>query len=388
MSAHTPFEFRTVPHIVNRPGAAAGIGPILKTAFPDTRRVLIVTDPGFLQTGLVQGVQMSLTESAIQATIYSDVVADPPEQIILKAVGFAREMGSDLVIGLGGGSSMDVAKLVAVLAPSSQPLEETYGIGNVRGQRLPLIQIPTTAGTGSEVTNISIVTTGATTKMGVVAPQLYADMAILDASLTVGLPSKVTAATGIDAMVHAIEAYTSKHKKNPLSDNLAREALRLLSRNLVRACENGRDLDARQAMLLGACLAGQAFSNAPVAAVHALAYPIGGIFHVPHGLSNALVLPHVLRFNLPNATSSYAELAEIVAPGCTGTDEAKAVALIDAMQQIAAATGIETRLSQVGIKESDLHRLAEDAMKQTRLLGNNPREVSYDDARAIFTAAL
>jgi alcohol dehydrogenase len=250
------------------------------------------------------------------------------------------------------------------------------------------VQVPTTAGTGSEVTNIAIVTTGETTKMGVVSPQLYADLAVLDASLTTGLPAIVTAATGIDAMVHAIEAYTSRHKKNPLSDMLARQALSLLSANLVKACENGQDLAARQAMLLGACLAGQAFSNAPVAAVHALAYPIGGIFHVAHGLSNSLVLPHVLRFNLPSATGLYAELAGIVVPHATGSEEARAHALIVAMQQIATITGVQTTLQQVGITERDLDRLADDAMLQTRLLGNNPRELTREDARAIYAAAL
>ena len=180
---------------------------------------------------------------------------------------------------------MDVAKLISVLASGEQPLETMYGIGNVKGARLPLIQIPTTAGTGSEVTPIAIVTTGATSKMGVVAPQLYADIAILDAQLTLGLPSKITAATGIDAMVHAIEAYTTKHKKNPLSDMLAKQALTLLWANIDKACTDGTDISARQSMLLGAMLAGQCFANAPCAAVHALAYPIGGIFHVPHGLS-------------------------------------------------------------------------------------------------------
>jgi alcohol dehydrogenase len=292
-----------------------------------------------------------------------------------------------MVIGLGGGSSMDVAKLIAVLVPSTQPIAQIYGIGNVQGTRLPLVQIPTTAGTGSEVTNIAIITTGATTKSGVVALQLYADLVLLDAGLTTGLPRAVTAATGIDAMVHAIEAFTSKHKKNPLSDMLALQALTLLSANLRTACDNGTDLAARQAMLLGAYLAGQAFSNAPVAAVHALAYPIGGIFHVPHGLSNSLVLPHVLAFNLPEASAQYAELAGIVAPDVAGTDEARAQGLIAAMQQIASWTGIETTLRQVGIVEEDLDRLADDAMLQTRLLGNNPRELTRSDARAIYAAA-
>jgi len=298
------FTFSTVPHLVCTSGAANDLGTLITERFPCARRAMLVTDAGFLRTGLVTQPLLSLEQAGMAVMVYSDVVADPPEGVVLAAVEQARQHGTDIVIGLGGGSSMDVAKLIAVLAASEQPLAAIYGIGNVKGQRLPLVQIPTTAGTGSEVTNIAIVTTGESTKMGVVAPQLYADMAILDATLTLGLPAHVTAATGIDAMVHAIEAFTSKHKKNPMSDVLARQALALLSANLIKVCENGQDLTARQAMLLGACLAGQAFSNAPVAAVHALAYPIGGIFHVPHGLSNSLVLPHVLRFNLPKPAPS------------------------------------------------------------------------------------
>jgi alcohol dehydrogenase class IV len=381
------FSFSTVPHLVSEAGAAASLGTHVALRFPLARQAMIVTDPGFLRTGLVDAPARSLNQAGIASHLYSNVVADPPEQVVLTAVEFARQHNIDLVIGLGGGSSMDVAKLIAVLAGSEQNLADIYGIGNVKGSRLPLVQVPTTAGTGSEVTNIAIVTTGATTKMGVVAPQLYADLAVLDATLTLGLPPLVTAATGIDAMVHAIEAYTSRHKKNPLSDVLARHALSLLSANLLTACEQGSNLAARQAMLMGAYFAGQAFSNAPVAAVHALAYPIGGIFHVAHGLSNALVLPHVLRFNLPAATEHYADLAAIVAPQAQGSAEARAEALIVAMQHIAARTGIETTLRQVGVTETDLDRLADDAMLQTRLLGNNPREVTRADAHAIYTAA-
>jgi alcohol dehydrogenase len=384
----TDFAFSTVAHIVSELGASKRLGEHIAHSFPDARRALLVTDPGFLRTGLVDAPATSLKAAGLAVEMYSQVIADPPEAVVLEAVAAARAFRADIVIGLGGGSSMDVAKLIAVLANSEQPISAIYGIGNVKGQRLPLVQIPTTAGTGSEVTNIAIVTTGATTKMGVVAPQLYADLALLDAELTVGLPPTVTAATGIDAMVHAIEAYTSKHKKNPLSDILARKALGLLSANLITVCEDGRNLAARQAMLLGALLAGQAFSNAPVAAVHALAYPIGGIFHVPHGLSNSLVLPHVLRFNAPDAAGLYAELAEIVVPAASGSVEARAEALAVAMQQIAIVTGIERTLQQVGITYADLDRLADDAMLQTRLLGNNPRTVTRDDARAIYAAAL
>ncbi len=382
------FAFSTVATLFSQPSLTERLGDVLAERFPGARRPMIVTDAGFLRTGLLDLPRLSLERKGMTTSVFSEVLADPPESVVLAAVDTARRTEADLVIGFGGGSSMDVAKLVAVLAPSGQALGDIYGIGKVLGQRLPLVQAPTTAGTGSEVTNIAIVTTGATTKMGVVAPQLYADLAILDASLTLGLPPAVTAATGIDAMVHAIEAYTSRHKKNPLSDALAREALRLLSSNLIRACEHGHDLEARQAMLLGACLAGQAFSNAPVAAVHALAYPIGGIFHVPHGLSNSLVLPHVLRFNMPQAATLYAELADIVVPHASGSEEARTEALIVAMQQIAKITGIETTLSQVGIRESDLDRLAADAMLQTRLLGNNPRALTQADARAIYAAAL
>jgi alcohol dehydrogenase len=285
---------------------------------------------------------------------------------------------------------MDVAKLLAVLLPGTQPLQELYGIGKVAGARLPLVQMPTTAGTGSEVTAVAIVTTGETTKMGVVAPQLVADLAILDAELTLGLPRATTAATGIDAMVHAIEAYTTAHLKNPLSDMLARQALALLARHLLPACENGHDRAAREAMLLGAMLAGQAFANAPVAAVHALAYPVGGIFHVAHGLSNALVLPHVLRFNAPAASALYAELAEVIVPGSTGSvgsDEARTAALIAHLEQLTAASGIARTLREVGIAQTDLPRLSREAMLQTRLLVNNPRPVTEADALAIYTAA-
>jgi len=388
MNTYNTFTFSTVPNIVCETGAAQKLGTLLRQQFPDVKKALLVTDRGFLGTGLIDAPRASLTEAGIQVQTYSDVLADPPEHIVLQAADSARQYGADIVIGFGGGSSMDVAKLISILAGGDQPLSSMYGIGNVQGQRLPLVQIPTTAGTGSEVTPISIVTTGETTKMGVVSPKLYADLAILDASLTVGLPPKVTAATGIDAMVHAIEAYTTRHKKNALSDMLAREALRLLSRNLVVACEDGSNLEARQAMLLGAMLAGQAFSNAPVAAVHALAYPIGGIFHVPHGLSNALVLPHVLRFNAGHAAASYAELADIVAPGAQGSDEARSQSLINAVEELAKRVGIETTLREVGITEADLDRLADDAMLQTRLLVNNPRELQRADARAIYAAAL
>ncbi|MVW79474.1 iron-containing alcohol dehydrogenase [Bordetella sp. 02P26C-1] len=381
------FEFSTVPQLIVELGAAQRLGSLLRAKYKQTR-LCLVTDKFLHQSGLLDPALSDLRASGWEVTVIDDVVADPPDHVVLKAVERARDARAEVVLGLGGGSSLDVAKLIAVLCGSDQPLSQMYGIGNVTGPRLPLVLMPTTAGTGSEVTAISIVTTGETTKSGVVSPFLMADVAILDAELTKGLPPAATAATGIDAMVHAIEAYTSARLKNPLSDMLAMQALRLLSHNLLPACRHGDDIAAREAMLLGATLAGQAFSNAPVAAVHALAYPLGGHYHVPHGLSNSLVLSHVLRFNLPMAQSLYAELAPLL-PGdaCPSEPAAAAQAFIERIEALVRETGIPCRLRDVGVTEDALPMLARDAMAQQRLLVNNPRPVTEADAFAIYQAA-
>jgi alcohol dehydrogenase len=382
------FRFQTVPTLVVEFGAARRLGVLLREQFPTLTRLCVVTD-GFLHSsGLLDPALADLAANGWNTTVIDDVIADPPEHIVLDATSHARDAGAEIVLGLGGGSSMDVAKLLAVLVPQrEQGLADMYGVNRITVSRLPLVQMPTTAGTGSEVTAVSIVTMGEAKKMGVVAPQLIADLAILDAELTLGLPAAATAATGIDAMVHAIEAYTSARLKNPVSDMLAVKALELLSRNLLSACENGNNREAREAMLLGATFAGQAFANAPVAAVHALAYPIGGIYHVAHGLSNALVLPHVLKFNAGAAAQQYAELADVVVPAATGSAESKTQALIVHLEQMIAATRIPSTLREVGIERDGLTRMASDAMLQTRLLINNPRPVSEADALAIYTAA-
>ena len=226
-------------------------------------------------------------------------------------------------------------------------------------------------------------------RKGVVAPSLLPDWAVLDPKLTLGLPPAVTAATGIDAMVHAIEAFTSKYKKNALSDALAIKALRLLSGGIRTACMHGDDLEARSNMLLGSMLAGMAFANSPVAAVHALAYPIGALFHVPHGLSNALVLLPVLEFNLSRAAPLYAELALVMDPSAAGHPVSRqAEMFVAAMSAICNDCKVPNSLASVGIAERDLPRLAEDAMKQTRLLVNNPRDMTYEHALAIYRNAL
>ena len=382
------FAFRTVPAIEVAWGGADRLGALLAARFTG-RRLFLVTDAGLVRAGLLDRPRRSLEQAGFTVAMFDAIVADPPEAVVQEAAAAARAAGAELVLGLGGGSSLDVAKLVAVLLTATQPLSGMYGIGKVEGARAPLALVPTTAGTGSEVTDIAIITTGATTKMGVVAPQLLADFVLLDAALTTGLPALHTAASGIDAMVHAIEAYTSRHRKNPLSDALAREALGLLSRNLVPACRDGSDRPARERMLLGAMLAGQAFCNAPVAAVHALAYPLGGHYKVPHGLSNALMLGPVLRFNAPAAAALYAELADCILPPAAGeaTQAQRCEAFVAAMVGLMNESGAPRRLRDVGVTRDALPRLAADAMLQTRLLVNNPVEVGERDALALYEAA-
>ncbi|MEJ6746310.1 MAG: iron-containing alcohol dehydrogenase [Yoonia sp.] len=377
----TPFVFNTTPSIRMGAGEIENLGNISSAIC--TGCALIVTDAGMVRTGIVARAEAILQRAGVVVKTYADVVADPPEAVVMGAVNMAE--GCGLVIGIGGGSSLDVAKLAALLAGNLGTLAGAYGVNKATGPRLPLIVIPTTAGTGSEVTPIAIVTTGASEKMGVVSPLIIPDIALLDPELTYDLPAHVTAATGIDAMVHAIEAYASvSPNNNPVSRALAIEALRLIGGALERAVTAPRDCAARADMLLGSLLAGQAFANSPVAAVHALAYPIGGHFKVPHGLSNALVLPHVLRFNTQTHPDDYAALAPHAFAGGPATAEA----LIDGLVALSKACGLPQTLRDVGIGAADLPRLTADAMNQTRLLVNNPRPVCYADALAIYEAAL
>ncbi|MFK8019388.1 MAG: iron-containing alcohol dehydrogenase [Pseudomonadales bacterium] len=383
----TQYQFSTTPDICIGAGSSKRTGELASAL--GMKHALIVCDPDIKSLGLLDQALESLENQKVKISIYSDVIADPPEHIVTAAAAEARMAGCDGVIGLGGGSSLDTAKLVAALIIGDQTLSEMYGVDQVRGKRAPLIQIPTTAGTGSEVTMVAIVTTGGTTKAGVVSRTLLADKVILDPVLTKGLPPHITAATGIDAMVHAIEAYTSVRLKNPLSDMLARQALELMCGSIQLAVKDGSDMRAREAMLLGAMLAGQAFANAPVAAVHALAYPLGGNYHIAHGLSNSLVLPHVLRFNAKGAAELYHQLAPIILGDAPLAGNARAVTeqLAQHFHALAAELGLQTSLREMNIAESDLDMLAGEAMLQERLLINNPRPMTHADALGIYQQA-
>ncbi|MEP1385401.1 MAG: iron-containing alcohol dehydrogenase [Paraglaciecola sp.] len=382
------FTFNTTKSIVNAPNSSLNLAQYCENL--NMTKVLLVTDPGIVKLGLHLNMLANLEASSLDYVLFSEVEVDPPMAVIENALAFAKQHQIDGVVGLGGGSSLDTAKLIAALTQSSQTLEQVFGVDKLLHSRLPLIQIPTTAGTGSEVTPISIVTTGEAMKMGIVSSVLLPDIALLDASLTVNLPPHITAATGIDAMVHAIEAYTSNIKKNPYSDMLAIEALKLMSKNIQQAVHQGSDLQARANMMLGATMAGQAFANAPVAAVHALAYPLGGHYHIPHGLSNSLVLPHVLKFNAPAAAPLYAQLADIIIPNIASTlttAEEKTAAFIQYLEDLIINLNLPNRLASLDIPQSALTMLAKDALKQERLLVNNPRTMNEADILAIYHAA-
>ena len=374
-----PFIFHPGPRLVSGAGSATRLPDHL----PDGP-CLFVTDREVVAFGLTDACRAALGE----VVLFDAVEADRSKDTLLAAVEKGRAAGAVSVIGFGGGSPMDVAKLAAYLLGSGDDLDAIWGVGLATKRHLPLALVPTTAGTGSEATPVAVITCEGGEKRGVVSPALIADWAALDASLTVGMPRGLTAATGIDAIVHAIEAFTSARAKNPLSDLYAVEALRLLSANLLTACNEPTNLPARSAMLLGAHLAGLAFANAPVAGVHALAYPLGGLHHLPHGLSNALMLRHVLQHNQDAAREEYATLARVLEPDCAGQgSQAQCALLIDRLDALVVASGLAPRLRDHGIAQADIPILAREAMKQQRLLVNNPCPIDEADARRLYEAA-
>ena len=379
------FNFNSVPNIISGSGKLTELVNICTKN--EIFKPLLVSDIGIKTQGYIKLASSILKEKNLELSVFDDVKADPPEKNIFDAVNIFKKNNCDAVIGLGGGSSMDVAKAVSYFAANETDIKSCYGVGKLKSERMPLIQIPTTAGTGSEVTNIAIFTLDNEQKMGIVDPLLYSDFVILDANLTLKLPSNITAYSGIDAMVHAIEAYTTKIKKNPISDSLAKQALYLLGKNIKVVHREPNNLKAREGMLLGSTLAGMAFTNAPCAGVHALAYPVGALFKVPHGLSNSLVLPEVIKFNSSHVNHLYVEIADLCFPELKN----KKIEINDfilATYKLIEDLKIPKKLSEVGVSHNDIPKLARDAMKQERLLINNPVKIEYENAIKIYEATL
>ena len=352
------------------------------------KNIFVITDEGLTELGLYDQTIKKL-QSFANINIFNKVESDPSKSTLLKAFGDATDFKTTGVLGFGGGSSMDVAKLVSLMLGSGQDIETIWGVNNAKGPRLPLVLIPTTAGTGSEVTPISIITMDDKEKKGVSSKLILPDLAILDPLLTIKLPPNITASTGIDAMVHAIEAYTSINpNNNPISKMLSIEALKLLGSSIKTAVFEGHNINARSNMLLGSMLAGKAFANSPVAAVHALAYPIGGLFNISHGLSNSLVLTNVMKFNSINEETkkNYANLAPYVFKDLDNSksDEIVCNNFIDSLESLSKELNLPYRLRDLEIPEQACQLMASEAMKQTRLLVNNPRKIEESDAFNIY----
>jgi len=382
------FEVFFIKNLINEKGGLGRVGELLKEK--GISSTLIVTDNGIVKAGIVERLTDSLRNSEIRYSIFADVIPDPPESLVFKGKEIFKENNLESVIGIGGGSSMDTAKVISLISKTNVNLDEIYGINFTKGERVPLILIPTTTGTGSEVTPFAVLTKGES-KCTVISPVIIPDIALLDSELTYNLPPSIIAATGMDAMVHAIEAFTTRNKKNIISDTLAKEALKLLVNNIKNAVINSDDYDAKSNMLVGASVAGLAFSNAPVAAIHAFAYPLGGIFHIPHGLSNALMMIEVMKFNMDVAVDDYFELATAVYPDFHKSEKSKYEIVKEFIEKLAILKdeiGIPNRLSDVGIKEGDLKKLTDEVVKLTRLFNNNPKDIDYDNAFKIYKNTL
>jgi alcohol dehydrogenase class IV len=329
----------------------------------------------------------SLAGRQITVAVNTAIVQEPGFADVEKLVLEARRFNPDVVVGVGGGSVLDVTKLVAAQVDSTQTLKEIVGIGLLRGRRTKLVCLPATSGTGSEVSpNAILVDEGDNQKKGIISPFLVPDLVIIDPLLTGSVPPAITAATGLDALTHCLEAYTNKFAQ-PFIDIYAYEGMRLIAAHLVQAVKDGQDEAARTQVAMGSLLGGFCLGPVNTAGVHALSYPLGSSFHLAHGLSNALLLPHVMAFNVPAAPKKYAEVA--LALGCQrGTsDEETAARGIAKIQSLVRDCGIPARLREVGIPESAIPRLAEEALKITRLLKNNPRPITLADAIHIFQSA-
>ena len=383
------FNFNTTPGIIFGKGVSTSSSDKIIDKLGDN--IFLITDADLIKIGLNKSIINELSKSS-SVEVFDDVESDPSKKTLIKALDRAKTFKPTGILGFGGGSSMDIAKLVSLLIGTEQSIENIWGVGNAKGPRLPLVLIPTTAGTGSEVTPISIITLEGDQKKGVSSPIILPDLAVLDPELTLNLPRDITAATGIDAMVHAIEAYTSiNQNNNPISKLLAIESLKLLGTSIETAVFDGHNIEARSNMLLGSMMAGQAFANSPVSAVHALAYPIGGIFHIPHGLSNSLILPHVLKFNSinPKACEQYAFLAPFIFKDINLKTNNQIICneFIERLEKLSSLLKIPSKLRDIDIPKEACAKMAKESMKQTRLLVNNPREVTEEDAFNIYNAA-
>ena len=379
--------FQTTPRIVMGPGSINAAADEIKRQ--KAGKVMIITDPGLVAAGIVERLESLLSEGGLKLARFDKVEPDPRYEIAVEAARAAKEAGADFLVGIGGGSPIDICKVASILAANPGPVAEYFGIDLVPGPGLPFMVIPTTAGTGSEVTPIAILSDEQEKlKKGIVSPYLFPTVALLDPELTLGLPPRVTAATGMDALIHAVEAFTSKNA-NSMTDVLAIQAMTLIFSNLRTAFADGENLKARSALLEGSLLAGMAFANAGVTAVHAFAYPIGAEFHIPHGVANSIMLAPVMRFNMLGRLDKFARMARVFGQPVEGLGlREAALKAVEALRQLAEDLQVPSHLSEFGVAEEHIPGLADGVMKVTRLLDNNPRVLTKKDAEEIYRSVL
>ncbi|MFB9124077.1 iron-containing alcohol dehydrogenase [Paraburkholderia dipogonis] len=387
---NTTYHFQGVKHIVHGPNSLDQLPEKLALLDRPIRRIAFITQPVMEENGVVGRVVAALKAKDVEALIVRDVEPEPTIENVESVYRDQIEpFAPDAVLSIGGGSVLDAAKLFAVRLTNPQPLREWLGIDLIAAPGVPLVLVPTTAGTGSEVTPNAIVTLpDEELKVGIVSRHLLPQLIILDATLTLNLPKSITAATGMDAFIHSLESYIST-KANPISDMFAMESMRLIGANLVEAYENGQSLKAREAMLLGSMYGGLALTAAGTAAVHALAYPLGGMFNITHGVANSMLLPHVMAFNLDAIVDRLANVARALdIAQHDDSDESAADKLLARIHEWTAAIAIPQDLRVFGVSVDHLDALAVAASKVKRLLGNNPKPLSLDDIKAIYSRLL
>ena len=387
MPSNMIYSLLNVGRIIAGPGSLSTIQEIPATY--GAQKVLIITDQGVWNAGLIEKPKNILESAGFRVAVIHDTPPEPTVGQVAKLFREAKNLGGEMIIGIGGGSAMDVAKLVSVLLTNDVSLEQLLGKAEIAVRGIPTLMVPTTAGTGSEVTqNAIVLVPEEQVKIGIVNSKLVPDCVILDPILTLSLPPAITATTGLDALAHAIECYTSK-KANPFSDTFALKAISLISNNLRRAYRNGQDIEARHGMLLGAMFGGICIATSSTTAVHALAYPLGGKYRMPHGLSNAVLLPHIMQFNLDAAENRFRDIAVAMELDVAGlTTRQAAEKMIENLYALNKDLNIPSGIAAQGVTEADLDGLVEAASKVTRLLENNPKPLAKSDMRAIYRRLL
>jgi alcohol dehydrogenase len=378
--------FRTVEKILTGPGSVEQLAEEVKRLGSD--RTLLVTDKGLKEAGVVDAVCNVMEKAGVKYRVYDGVEPEPEARLVNVAVKVGKEFGASSVVGLGGGSSLDVAKAAAVMMTNEGSVEDYFGMEKIRKPGLPVVAVPTTAGTGSEVTSISVLMDPSDgVKKGVVSSFMYAKVAILDPTLTVNLPPRLTAMTGLDALVHAIESFTGVNA-NPITDALNAKSIELIAANIRKAVFSGHDLAARDAMLTASCMAGMAFSNTQNGLDHALALAIGSRYHLSHGLSTAILLPWVMAFNLPANLEKFARIARIVGKPVEGADlRTMARLAVDWAKELLEDLNVLPALRAYGVRKEDFPLLAKQALAAKRLIDNNPRRPSEEEVVTLLEEA-